>query len=80
MPAGNLMTLKNVKVQDKQFESFLYKYLKFLSKYFAENGTKNKCQNEYYPHNSNLITFCILAHSKVPHFFTKGICHHTENG
>ena len=61
------MTLRNSKVQDKKFKSFWNKFLKFLSKHFAENGKEEenlrnwffifkqleKRQKEYYPDNLN---------------------------
>ena len=34
------MILRNSKVQDKKFKTFLNKNLKFLSKHFADNGKK----------------------------------------
>ena len=40
------MTLRNIKVQDKKFEN-----LKFLSKYFAENG-----KEKLFPNDSSFIT------------------------
>ena len=52
-------TIRNVKV--------IKTNTKFLSKNFAENGKEKlflndpsfcKCQNEYYPYNTNLISFC----------------------
>ena len=48
------MTLRNDKVQYKIFESVYNKYLKFLSKYFAENEKEKLFPNDFL-FTSNLI-------------------------
>ena len=48
------MSLRNGKVQDKKFESFKQKHLKFLSKYFAENG-----KEKLFPNDSSFISILI---------------------
>ena len=45
------MTLRNSKVQDKNFKSFSNKYLKCLSKHFAENWKK-----KLFPNDSSFIS------------------------
>ena len=79
------MTFRNGKAQDKKFESFYDEHLKFLPKYFAENGKEKLFQN-YSSFLSNLINVkmntrqsrfnkslqtYLLARSNVLHFSTK---------
>ena len=45
------MILRNSKVQDKKFKTFLNKNLKFLSKHFADNGKKR------FPNDSFLLSY-----------------------
>ena len=79
------MTFRNGKAQDKKFESFYNKHLKFLPKYFAENGkeklfpnsssfvsnlTNVKMNTRHSRFNKSLQTY-LLARSNVLHFSTK---------
>ena len=80
------LTLRNGKVHDKKFKTFLNKHLKFLSRQFAENGKEKLFPNDssflknlknakqilswQSKFNKFLQTY-LIARSTVSHFSTK---------
>ena len=80
------MTLRNGKVQDQKFRRFENKWLKILSKHFAENGNGKLSPNNFYfqatwkipnwilfwqPKFNIFFQLHLLAISNVLHFSTK---------
>ena len=59
------MTFRNNKAQDKKFEIFYNKHLKFLSKCFAENG-----KEKFFPNDSSFISYLINDNSDDPDFIS----------